>query len=593
MVLEVLDDGEEEGWSALDDDQLRCLTQLFTQEEEYVDDEDSENETEPIPRLDLSQDCNTFESVPKQPFLDDENKCFIDIWKNGEKVVKVYKLNEAFRCTTDPKLANKIFVIDKLISRGDITKKARCKVFVELKNTFIGKKQSSKIDQKYVLCKFPETIPLKRLDTKCDNPTESSLIYESNQVNKGVGFFVAYEDIPGQSKYVEMGCEKKPTVLELFAGAGGMSLGLTQAGFNVKWIVEQDQMAISNLYGNLKCNNPDVVIFDEDVNLFFEKLKQGHHIIYNSIQPDHIHASPPCQGFSSANRNGGKDDEKNNKLTDVFIKIVHFYRPRTVSMENVVGMCNQSNIHYAQMVVASLIRMGYQVRLQILDSSHYGDPQCRHRIFVVAAKCGCKLPSLPIITHGSDGDKLPIVTVKDVLGDLEPHQPTEGSGMVVLAGGQQVGNHNDNGTSLQSEGGQLIAGRPAMTVMKGNYVEHYSQKRALTVREFARLQSFPDSYRFFGSHTKVRSMIGNAVPVNFAKAISESVMLSYNYGILQSESSSSGNSAKQRSPMSEIYISNDNYDDENDWWNRIPPEIDAIITSPPRRLKRRHDDFLS
>jgi hypothetical protein len=104
----------------------------------------------------------------------------------------------------------------------------------------------------------------------------------------------------------------KPTVLELFAGVGGMSLGLEKAGFDVKWVVDSDELAAATLTAN-KTNS--VNVYTEKLSKFLKSCLQEDPAYPKPGEVDHIHASPPCKGFSRANRNGGRDDTVNNKVS--------------------------------------------------------------------------------------------------------------------------------------------------------------------------------------------------------------------------------------------------------------------------------------
>eukprot|EP00957_Ditylum_brightwellii_P095572 7279650-Ditylum_brightwellii.AAC.1 len=176
--------------------------------------------------------------------------------------------------------------------------------------------------------------------------------------------------------------------------------------------------------------------------------------------------------------------------------------------------------------------MSYQVRVQVLNACHYGDPQDRKRVILVAAKRGRQLAKFPEITHGveSDGTLHPLVTVKGALSNLETIEPAQqGSGIVKIDETKVMYNHGIEGTNFRAENETLIADKPAMTVRRTNAVKHYAKERTLTVREYARLQSFPDEYRFYaGSYMKQRGQIGNAVPIRLATAIAKSIReLSY------------------------------------------------------------------
>jgi hypothetical protein len=111
-----------------------------------------------------------------------------------------------------------------------------------------------------------------------------------------------------------------PTVLELFAGVGGMSLGLEKGGFDVKWVVDSDEVASAALTANKRSSNMNTDVYTEKLSSFLKNCIQGDPAYPKPGEVDHIHGSPPCKGFSRANRNGGKDDMLNNKVsfTDIY-----------------------------------------------------------------------------------------------------------------------------------------------------------------------------------------------------------------------------------------------------------------------------------
>lgn len=184
------------------------------------------------------------------------------------------------------------------------------------------------------------------------------------------------------------------------------------------------------------------------------------------------------------------------------------------------------DISYWQRLLSRLLlEAGYQFRGVIIRASHYGDPQNRDRMFIIAAKRGRRLPKFPEPTHGASSDLDPYVSVKQALEDLALVEPEgEGeNGLVELRDGSFTTDHSCCGKAIKAESKKLTAAEPSHTVMKSNGIEHYSLERNLTVRELARLQSFPDSYEFCGSATQKKGQIGNAVPVKLATAIAKSI----------------------------------------------------------------------
>lgn len=206
-------------------------------------------------------------------------------------------------------------------------------------------------------------------------------------------------------------------------------------------------------------------------------------------------------------------------------------------MENVPGLAmekkinasrDKSNKEYLLEVIASLLALGYQVSITLVFASSFGDPQHRQRLVLLAAKEGYQLPSGPKQTHGSGEGMKPIVNVEDVLSDLVDVDPTC-SGKIELANGKTVSGHFLEGTNMtkNDNDARLFADQPAKTIIKKNKCVHYSIDRYLTLLEYKRLMSFPDTHTLQGTRKEMRDQIGNAVPCRFAEAIGKSVMESY------------------------------------------------------------------
>lgn len=168
-----------------------------------------------------------------------------------------------------------------------------------------------------------------------------------------------------------------------------------------------------------------------------------------------------------------------------------------------------------------LLDNDYQFRARVLRASDYGDPQARDRVIIIAAKRGRVLPRFPSPTHGTGAN--PHVTVHDALESLELIAPDaeDGSGMVMLPDGTITQDHCTG--TLKADSTKLNANKPSITIRRTNGIKHYSLERCITVREMARLQSFPDDYQFCGSATQKKSQIGNAVPCKLASAIAKGI----------------------------------------------------------------------
>ena len=268
--------------------------------------------------------------------------------------------------------------------------------------------------------------------------------------------------------------------------------------------------------GTLIANQPQSEVYNEDVNLFLDRVDAGDPC-YPAVKDEnnkptfqHLHASPPCPGFSDANRTGGKNDERNNELSKAFVRGVRIFRVETATMENVTGMLKQDKQKYWQEIVADLIMLEYSVRVSskfvvrvafascclavsndpclphqhtVVDSSQYGDPQQRLRVIIFACKKWWNLAEFPKPTHGRG--LLPVNTVRSAWQDLEAVLPRAGEGRVKLADGTIVSNHVLNETEY-SGAIKLNADDVAPTLTTCNQFLHYRLNRGPTIREYAR-----------------------------------------------------------------------------------------------------------
>jgi len=310
------------------------------------------------------------------------------------------------------------------------------------------------------------------------------------------------------------------TVIDLFAGAGGMSLGFARAGFAPVLAVESDTAAAETYRANF-----------------------GDHVFSGDIadvkefpSADVIIGGPPCQGFSQL---GARDpDDPRNALWEHYVRAVSQVRPSVFVMENVPQLLSSQQFEDFRAAVHDL---GYELTWEVLDSSRYGVPQRRRRAFVVGSRVGA--PSLPAPTEV-------VRTVRDAIGDL-PFEPTgrdlhigRNPTMLSMERYRHVpegGNHYDLPDHLKPEcwrrkksGTTDVMGRmrwngPSCTIRtefykpeKGRYL-HPEAHRPITHREAARLQTFPDDFVFTGSRIEIAKQIGNAVPVVLAEHIAKHV----------------------------------------------------------------------
>ena len=259
--------------------------------------------------------------------------------------------------------------------------------------------------------------------------------------------------------------------------------------------------------------------------------KQIYDIIKNE-KVDVIIGGPPCQGFSIAGNIGRNFiDYDRNRLFKEFVRFVKIIKPRMFVLENVAAMERHNKGKTIKEIVSSFKEIGYDIKYKVLNAVNYGVPQERRRIFIVG-------------TLGENSFEYPqesdnIVTVKEAIDDLpklENGETSEIPNHTAMKHSAQMlekmsyvsdgGNRNDIPEKLRPKSGdsrkyiRYNSKKPSFCVTGDmRKIFHYSQNRALTCRELARLQTFPDSFIFLGNAGKVQQQIGNAVPVLLANKI--------------------------------------------------------------------------
>lgn len=341
--------------------------------------------------------------------------------------------------------------------------------------------------------------------------------------------------------------------IDLFAGAGGMSLGATQAGIDVALAVESDAHAVATY----RANHSHTRLFHGDVrNLSPTAIRRVKKQGRTSV----VFGGPPCQGFSYSNLRTRTVANENNWLFQEYLRVVKVWQPDWVVFENVRGIVNTADGIFVQHVVHELEDLGYATTHGVLNAMHYGVPQDRARFFLIGSRSGIqpRLPcrsrrktptvhdaisDLPQLENGASHSRLPYANVPPSfyarrLRNGAPSSPnhlvTRNSRLVlrryshIPPGGnwenippRLMNNYVDR---LRCHTGIYHRLDPdAPSVVIGNYRKnmliHPSQNRGLSVREAARIQSFPDDYEFLGSIGFQQQQVGNAVPPLLAQAI--------------------------------------------------------------------------
>lgn len=345
--------------------------------------------------------------------------------------------------------------------------------------------------------------------------------------------------------------------VDLFSGAGGMSLGAEWAGVKVKLALELDESAFST-YSK---NHPECLTLRGDAQKIFD-------IRWAATDPSEmvVFGGPPCQGFSTSNQRTRTKKNEKNWLYLSFIAFVANVRPAWVVFENVRGIIETEGGMFAKQVEADLKRLGYFTSSGLLNAADFGVPQVRSRFFIIG-RHGQMAPPLP-----KPPKRRQLVTVAEALADLPklrvgaetsvlPYsRPAKSAYAKLLRGrlkkcsGHLVsknatyvvkryakippgGNWADVPQSMMKNYAdrtrchtgiykRLVLGKPSVVIgnFRKNMLIHPTQDRGLSVREAARLQSFPDSFTFEGSIGLQQQQVGNAVPPLLAHAIFKTVV---------------------------------------------------------------------
>lgn len=386
---------------------------------------------------------------------------------------------------------------------------------------------------------------------------------------------------------------KKLTYIDLFAGCGGLSLGLHYADWKGLFAVEKDKYAFETLKHNLIDNKKHfnwprwLPIKNHDINKFTKNYREELQGLKGKV--DLVAGGPPCQGFSTAGKRNEKD--KRNKLVDSYIEFISIVKPKVLFFENVKGFTfkfksqDSKGIAYSKYVWEKLQALGYDVHGEILDFSEFGIPQRRKRFILVGVLKGDANKFFEAVIANKTAflkskGLLKDTSLEDAISDLLQENGVADSPDTVnfkagkyskpksayqkflrkdyeydgkIADSHRFANHYPGTTELfqnilkNAERNKRVEGDerkkynlkkraitpldskstcPTLTTHPDDYI-HYSEPRILTVREYARVQSFPDWYQFKGKYTtggKLRvlevpryTQLGNAIPPLFGE----------------------------------------------------------------------------
>ena len=323
----------------------------------------------------------------------------------------------------------------------------------------------------------------------------------------------------------------KLNYIDLFSGSGGFSLGFDNLGFQNIFSIDIEPSYCETY----KYNFPDHVLIEDNIcNLSDLQILQ----LINQNSIDVIIGGPPCQGFSMAGNIGRKfTDDPRNKLFKEFVRIVNIVKPNFFVMENVARLFSHNKGATRKEIINDFQTIGYNVECKILNSADYGVPQIRNRVIFIGTKKDIQIvfPEKCVQQY---------LTVKEVLKDypiLESGEKSTIPNHIAMKHSNQMlekmkfindgGNRNQIPKEIRPQSGDIRkyirynSNEPSVCVTGDmRKIFHYEQNRALTVRELAKLQSYPDNFVFKGSTISQQQQVGNSVPPKMAEAIAKAIV---------------------------------------------------------------------
>jgi DNA (cytosine-5)-methyltransferase 1 len=343
--------------------------------------------------------------------------------------------------------------------------------------------------------------------------------------------------------------KRKPfTVIDLFCGCGGLSYGFEQAGFDVLLGIDNDQMALNTFEANHKgsksiCGDITKISYDGDI----KKIIGDRPI-------DLIVGGPPCQGMSLSGPR--KLDDPRNKLYLSYIRLVSEIKPRAFVIENVPGLVALFGGKIKDSIIDKFTDLGYTVNYHILCAADYGVPQKRKRVVFVGLRnklfafppkqknhvtCEMALSDLPPLESDLGCEDVDYLTAsqnpyqklmrkhsKCVKNHIAAKHSEEVRNIISLVPDgknyKSLPEEYRNTRNFHVAWTRFNSQQPAPTIDTGHrHHFHYKYNRVPTVRECARIQSFPDDFIFLGNKTQQFRQVGNAVPPLMAKAMATAV----------------------------------------------------------------------
>lgn len=322
--------------------------------------------------------------------------------------------------------------------------------------------------------------------------------------------------------------EHPPTFIEVCAGAGGLSSGFIKNNFTPIMLNDNNKYCIQTLQNN----HPNAhIVHDSMTNINFDEYKDKIDVLMGGV---------PCQSFSQAGKRAGTDDERGGLILH-FIKIIETIKPKIFLIENVKGLVSHNMGNTLKNIIQKIDELQlYNTTYKVLNANDYSVPQQRERLIIV----GVRNDLNKTFEYPAPHNYKPVL--RDVLQNCPPSQGLSYSGakinlfQQIPQGGcwinlpieeqkKYLGNSYNSGGGKRGILRRLDMSKPALTLMctpsqKQTERCHPTENRPLQILEYARIQTFPDDYKFAGSVNQIYKQIGNAVPVNMSDAIAKSIL---------------------------------------------------------------------
>lgn len=342
---------------------------------------------------------------------------------------------------------------------------------------------------------------------------------------------------------------KKFSTIDLFCGAGGLSLGFKKAGFEILVGIDNDTSALETYKNNFK--NAQSILCD------LSKLDKKH--ITNFGHVDVLLGGPPCQGFSIAGKRDSEDPR--NLLVISYLEIMKELMPRVAVIENVPNIMSIGKGAFMETIQNGLGALGYNVTICKLNSADFGVPQTRKRVFFIATRdfifdindlmlsktdtwitTEQALSDLPLLEESlgeyeQNYSTIPMNSYQELMRKYSntiinhqavDHKPKTKEIISMVPDGcnyKSLPDDLQNTRKVNIAWTRMNSQKPCFTIDAGhNHHFHYKANRVPTVRECARIQSFPDDFHFLGKRTSQYRQVGNAVPPILSEVIANSIL---------------------------------------------------------------------